>query len=239
MHPATAQGPRIAFFGGSFDPPHNGHLAVARAAMHALQLDKVLFAPVGAQPLKPHGASAGFEDRLAMTQLAIAGQPGFQVSLADAPSSPTAPSGPNYTIDTLLRLRRELPPGSTLFCLMGADSFLSLRRWHRASEIPFAAPLIVAARPGQEMADLAAALPSGIQLETAASPAPYPSKNPVLVHRLRNAAGNVAPFYVLPNLQIDISASQIRAELRRRDPGTTRLLPEAVARYIAEKGLYR
>ncbi|MGA8041301.1 MAG: adenylyltransferase/cytidyltransferase family protein, partial [Terracidiphilus sp.] len=70
MHSATAQGQRIAFFGGSFDPPHNGHLAVARAALQALQLDKVLFAPVGTQPLKPHGASAGFADRLAMTQLA-------------------------------------------------------------------------------------------------------------------------------------------------------------------------
>ncbi|MGA8042952.1 MAG: nicotinate (nicotinamide) nucleotide adenylyltransferase [Terracidiphilus sp.] len=239
MHSATAQGQRIAFFGGSFDPPHNGHLAVARAALQALQLDKVLFAPVGTQPLKPHGASAGFADRLAMTQLAIAGQPNFRVSLADAPSSPAAPSGPNYTIDTLLRLRQELPAGSVLFCLMGADSFRSLRRWHRAAEIPFAAPLIVAARPGQQMTDLAATLPAGLQLETSPSAAPQSMGTPVLVHALRNAAGDVAPFYVLPDLHIDISASQIRAEIHHQATRATHLLPESVARYIAGKGLYR
>src|SRR5271165_476001 len=93
---------RIAFFGGSFDPPHMGHLAVARAARAALGLDCVLFAPVGAQPLKPQGPSASFADRLEMTKLAIAGQPGFAISLADAPMSSGAP---NYTLETLLGLR--------------------------------------------------------------------------------------------------------------------------------------
>ena len=78
---------RVAFFGGSFDPPHLGHLAIARAARDAFHLNVVLFAPVGAQPLKPEGAAAGFEDRLAMTRLAIKGEPGFAVSLADAPKT--------------------------------------------------------------------------------------------------------------------------------------------------------
>ena len=63
---------RVAFFGGSFDPPHCGHLAIARAARGALALDRILFAPVGLQPLKQHGASASFADRVAMTRLAIA-----------------------------------------------------------------------------------------------------------------------------------------------------------------------
>ena len=69
----TRTGRRVAFFGGSFDPPHLGHLAVAWAAQAALGLDTVLFAPVGAQPLKPLGSSASYEDRLALTRLAIAG----------------------------------------------------------------------------------------------------------------------------------------------------------------------
>jgi len=151
-----SSGRRVAFFGGSFDPPHLGHLAVARAARAALGLDAVLFAPVGAQPLKPAGTAAGFDERMAMTRLAIASEPEFFLSLADAPR----PSGaPNYTIETLLNLRAELPPGSALFCLMGADSFSALRLWHRAAEIPFAAPLIVASRPGWRLDDLPSLCP--------------------------------------------------------------------------------
>src|SRR5258708_25210276 len=129
-------GGRVAFFGGSFDPPHLGHLAVARAARDALQLDRVLFAPVGAQPLKPQGSTAPFNDRLAMTQLAIAGERGFAVSLVDAPNPD---SKPNYTVETLRTLCTGLPSGGSLYCLMGADSFVSLRRWHGAAEIPFVA----------------------------------------------------------------------------------------------------
>jgi ribosome-associated protein len=157
-------GTRVAFFGGSFDPPHLGHLGVARAAQAALGLDTVLFAPVGAQPLKPRGSTAGFEDRLAMTRLAIAADTGFAVSLADAPM----PSGiPNYTLETLLRLHAELQPEGMLFCLMGADSFAGLRCWHRGAEIPFVAPLIVASRPGERLDDLKAALPAGLEIEAA------------------------------------------------------------------------
>src|ERR1700690_766755 len=95
---AFFSGSRVAFFGGSFDPPHLGHLAIARAARDAFHLDTVLFAPVGVQPLKPDGSSASFEDRLAMTRLAIDGEPGFAISLADAPKSPAPGSAqPNYT----------------------------------------------------------------------------------------------------------------------------------------------
>src|SRR3974390_698141 len=97
---------RIAFFGGSFDPPHRGHIGIARAAQYALDLDTVLFAPVGVQPLKPLGSTASFEDRVAMTALAIQGLPQFTISFADAPD----PAGtPNYTIDTLVRLREQYP----------------------------------------------------------------------------------------------------------------------------------
>src|SRR6476661_7108078 len=141
---------RIAFFGGSFDPPHLGHIGIARAAQTALQLDTVLFAPVGSQPLKPFGSTATFEDRIAMTELAIRGLPNFAISFADAPD----PSGePNYTIDTLHRLQAQFP-SAQIFTLMGADSFLSLSRWYRGNEIPFVAPLIVASRPGQRLEDM-------------------------------------------------------------------------------------
>ncbi|MDE3187713.1 MAG: nicotinate (nicotinamide) nucleotide adenylyltransferase [Acidobacteriota bacterium] len=245
MADPAIQGSRVAFFGGSFDPPHRGHLAVAHAARAALQLDSVLFAPVGAQPLKPHGSTAGFADRVAMTRLAIANEPAFAVSLVDAPT----PTGrPNYTIDTLERLRDELPGGGTLFCLMGADSFHGLRQWHRGAEIPFVAPLIVASRPGQPLTDLASALPPGLSIDP--EPALPGAAQPAHVHlrclTLRNAAGAATPFYLLPGLHIDISASQIRSQIRRqaqaapgRQPPEHELLPPAVSDYIATHNLYR
>ncbi|MGC9158136.1 MAG: nicotinate (nicotinamide) nucleotide adenylyltransferase [Terracidiphilus sp.] len=237
---------RVAFFGGSFDPPHRGHLAVARAAQAALGLDAVLFAPVGAQPLKPRGSTAAFAHRAAMTRLAIAGDPGFELSLADEPR----PSGqPNYTIDTLLSLRAALPPSSTLFCLMGADSLSALRRWHRAAEIPFLAPLIVASRPshfGWSPESLAAALPAGLLLE--APPQPEPAAPPAPAELdlwravVRNSAGDRAPLYLLPGLDVEISASQLRRRMRasRADqPPPEDLLTPAVAAYIRAHRLYR
>jgi len=279
---APPTGRRVAFFGGSFDPPHLGHLAIARAACDAFHLDKVLFAPVGAQPLKPEGSSASFDDRLAMTRLAIAGQPAFEVSLADAPKSPNSRGlrpnyTPNYTIDTLNALRAEFKPDCALYCLMGADSFFGLRRWHRAAEIPYAAALIVASRPGQPLdgpgqplAELTSALPAGLTLE------PAPDQNSLEPNTLEidrnesganrsgvavraflivNPAGDRAPFYVLPGLDVEISASDIREAIRKAGPpvpgigastgaepgsdAVQTMLPVAVAQYIRANGLYR
>jgi nicotinate-nucleotide adenylyltransferase len=253
MDEAPSSGSRVAFFGGSFDPPHQGHLAVARAARAALALDTILFAPVGAQPLKPQGSTASFEDRLAMTRLAIAGEAGFAISLIDAPRPSAAP---NYTLDTLVQLRAELPPGGTLFCLMGADSFLGLRRWHRAAEIPFVAPLIIASRPGQPLEGLRAALPPGLAMEPVAGPIPTADEvlataNPaatleVRSYLLSNPAGETAPLYLLPGLHIEISASQIRDLIREQVHGVpeasipqSEVLPIAVLDYIRLHGLYR
>jgi nicotinate-nucleotide adenylyltransferase len=241
--PPGRGGRRIAFFGGSFDPPHRGHLAVARAARAALGLDRVLFAPVGAQPLKMHGATAGFQDRLAMTRLAIAGEPGFAVSLADAPN----PSGaPNFTLETLQGLRAGLLPECTLYCLMGADAFFGLSNWHRAAEIPFVAPFIVAARPGQRLDDLKAALPPGLTLQSAPQEDKTESGVELRAFFLMNPAGDRAPFYLLPGLDVEISASEIRTRIRaqvRAAPASPcagdALLPAAVADYVRAHGLYR
>jgi nicotinate-nucleotide adenylyltransferase len=235
---------RVAFFGGSFDPPHLGHLAVAHAARVGLELDLVLFAPVGAQPLKSNGAAASFEDRLAMTRLAIAGEPGFEVSLADAPNTT---GEPNYSLETLERLRVELGPACKLYFLMGADSFLSLRQWHRASEIPFAAPLIVASRPGQQLEDVRTALPAGLAIEAAAERDRAVGNVEVRGFEVRNRAGERTEFYLLPGLDCEISATEVRARMRTwmreqaavSDSGSARLVPEAVAEFVKAHGLYR
>jgi nicotinate-nucleotide adenylyltransferase len=239
MNEAIRAGARVAYFGGSFDPPHLGHVAVARAAREALQLDVVLFAPVGAQPLKTRGSTASFDHRVAMTRLAIADGEGMSLSLADAP---TASGEPNYSIEALMRLQAELPARCTLFFLMGADSFLSLRRWHRAAEIPFVAPLIVASRPGQRLDDLRAAMPEGLTMEPAACPEKNPAGIEVRCYSVANAARARAPFYLLPDLDVEISASEIRAQIRAAGAGAgeeRKLLPAPVADYVRAHGLYR
>ena len=237
MHPSPGDARRIAFFGGSFDPPHMGHLGIARAAQALLQLDTVLFTPVGSQPLKPLGPRASFEDRLAMTELAIRGLPNFAISFADAPD----PSGePNYSIDTLHRLQAQFS-SAQLFTLMGADSFLSLRRWYRGSDIPFLAPLIVASRPGQGLQHLAAELPDGLTVH--ANPHSIENRPGTLeIYTVQNASGAEAPLYLLPGLEIEISASEIRENV---SAALTHLceahniLPDAVCDYISSHHLYR
>ena len=125
---------------------------------------------------------------------------------------------------------------------MGADSFLSLRRWHRGAEIPFAAPLIVASRPGQSLGDLAAVLPDGLSVDCRNACATLPHADTELrTYTLRNASRPNAPFYLLPGLHIEISASEIRRQVhaaRGRLSSGHDLLPDTVAEYIAAHNLY-
>ncbi len=232
MSSASSGDQRIAFFGGSFDPPHIGHVAIAVAAQQALALDRVLFAPVALQPLKPTGSSASFEDRLAMLRLAIAGHPGFELSLLDAPN-PAYPS-PNYTFDTLIELRRSLSSQSELlqtelFLLLGADSFRTLRNWHRASELLFLANLVVASRPHEDLGNLQASLPSGISV---ASQANRPNQ-----YRLTDPAGKESQLILLPDLHYDVSATQLRNQIQGQSAQPP-LLDRAVLEYIREHHLY-
>ena len=128
---------------------------------------------------------------------------------------------------------------------MGADSFFSLRRWHRSAEIPFAAPLIVASRPGQRLDDLRVALPEGLTMDSA--PGEEATSSGVVIRSclLHNPAGESVPFYLLPGLNVEISASQLRDWMRdqvRAVPGNSmagrELLPQAVFEYIRSHKLY-
>ena len=135
---------RVALFGGTFDPIHRGHLAIAAAAADSFGLNRVLFAPAGRQPLKPEGTPTVFEDRVAMARLACEVDARFEVSEEDAPR---ADGSPNYTVDTVARLL-EQSAGEWLFVLVGADSFLDLARWHEPERLLGLAEWIVVSRPG-------------------------------------------------------------------------------------------
>ena len=220
---------RIAFFGGTFDPPHRGHLAIAKAAMDRLALDQVMVAPVGTQPLKRESNSTNFADRLNMVRLAFAGEPGFTISLADAPRPDGAP---NYTIDVLREIKAALAPGDELFCLLGADSFLTMRRWHRAADLLFVCDFIVAGRPGFSLDDVAAALPDGVRRSCNEA-----ESRRLATCRLSNG-GRRSHIHLMPDLEMDISATEIRAAVQG-EGSTEDLLAPAVVRFIRKKNLYR
>jgi len=137
---------RLGYFGGSFDPPHLGHLALARAAADAFALDCVLFVPTASQPLKPAGAVAGYSDRLAMVELLCTQQPRDLRFTASDLEAPLGPPAARYTIDTLTRLRDE-EPEAELFVLVGTDAFRDLPRWRSPAELLHIAEWIVVARP--------------------------------------------------------------------------------------------
>lgn len=221
---------RVALFGGSFDPPHCGHIKIARAAKAFLGLDRVLMAPVGKQPLKSGLQNTSFQDRLQMVLLAVAKEEGIEASDADAPLSDNRP---NYTLDTLKKLHRSLGPETDLFFLMGADSLHTFQNWHRAEELLFTAEFIIAARPGFALTDLAQALPSGIQFSGSLEPAS--SATSLL---LTNAAGAQTHLHLLPNLREDISATDVRAALKAGNEKQV-IVPAAVLQYIQKNNLYR
>jgi len=141
---------RIGYFGGTFDPPHRAHLRVAQAAADAYNLDRILLAPTGHQPLKSHDAFASYEDRLAMTRLLCADDPRLEVSELDAPH---ADGSPNFTVEALQTLQKE-QPNAELFVIAGADSFLTLRSWRDSEQLLQMADWIVAARPETSLDDL-------------------------------------------------------------------------------------
>ena len=141
---------RLGFFGGSFDPPHRGHMAIARAAADAFKLERVLFAPTGLQPLKPGGAQASYEDRLAMVELVTANDDGFIASDVD---HPRADGRANYTVDALSTLAR-LGEKAAIYSIVGADSFLELPRWREAHRLLRLAEWIVSTRPGFDLGSL-------------------------------------------------------------------------------------
>jgi nicotinate-nucleotide adenylyltransferase len=133
---------RLGVFGGTFDPPHVGHLAMAEWARVRLELDRVLFVPAGRPPHKPRARVSSAAARLAMTRLAVRGNPAFEVSPIEVRSP-----APSYTVDTLRRLRAARP-NARWFLLIGADSLDEFHTWREPEAILALATLAVASRPG-------------------------------------------------------------------------------------------
>jgi len=142
--------PRLGVLGGSFDPPHVGHLAIASEAFAALGLDRVLFVPAAAPPHKHAAVGSTPGVRLELTGLAVAGDPRFAVSDIELVH------GLVYTADTLTALR-ELHAVRDLVFILGSDSLVQLETWHRPAELLRLCHLAVAPRPGDPPEAVAAA----------------------------------------------------------------------------------
>ncbi len=142
---------RVGLFGGTFDPPHLGHLVLAEWARARLALDRVIFMPAGTPPHKRGRRLSAAAHRLAMTRLAARGNPAFEVSALEARRR-----GPSFTVDTLQALRAR-HPGARLFLLLGADSLAEFATWREPAAIARLATLVVAARPGPAPRALAGA----------------------------------------------------------------------------------
>ena len=130
---------RVGVFGGTFDPVHVGHLAIANAALDELGLEWVYFVPARRSPLKENGPVAKAEDRLAMLTVATADEPRFRVSRIELDRK-----GPSFTVDTLETLRGE----GDLFLILGSDAYSDFARWREPERIRALATVVLAARPG-------------------------------------------------------------------------------------------
>jgi nicotinate-nucleotide adenylyltransferase len=133
---------KLAIFGGTFDPIHDGHLALAREAAARFQLDRVLFVPAAHPPHKAGVTHAPFAARVRMAELACQDDPRFEVSRLE---EGTARS---YSIDTIKKVRAGLAPGDQLFFLIGADAFAEIRTWHRWRDVARGVRFLVVSRPG-------------------------------------------------------------------------------------------
>ncbi len=209
--PATAtENPRrVGLLGGTFDPPHLGHLMIAETARVALQLESVLFVPAGEPWLKSGQQITAATHRLRMVELAVADNPYFHVCDCEIRRS-----GATYTVDTLHELRSAYPGDAELYFIVGSDVLCEFHRWKEPESILALCRLAVIERPGG---------PSD-GMET-------------LARRFPSAIANGA-VVSLAGPRVDFSASELRRTLAT-GRSVRYQVPDAVAQYITEHHLYR
>lgn len=210
----------IGLMGGTFNPVHLAHLRIAEEARESFGLDRVLFIPAGDPPHKPLAGEIPFSQRCEMVQLAIAGNPAFELSDIEGQRG-----GKSYSIDTISLFRAQRP-GDELFFIIGSDSFFEIGLWHRYAEIFRLCNLIVVERPGRPVTDPLSALPVAIRGEFS-----YTSES----HRLQHESGPIVHF--LKGCPLDISSTDIR-HLLASGRSITYLVPSTVETYITTQRIY-
>jgi len=201
---------RVGIMGGTFDPIHLGHLIPAQYAWHHLGLARLLLVPSASPVHRPRHAPAPGEHRLRMCRLAAASLPGFSACDVEV-----ARPQPSYTVLTLRYLAESLPPGTDLVLLIGEDNLSSLHTWHRVRDILTLATVAVLPRPVADPQDLTA-----------------------LGEALGRGAVDSLLAARVPSPLVPISATLVRDRVRA-GRSIAGLVPQSVARYIEDTGLYR
>jgi len=226
---ANGRSRKIGLFGGSFDPIHVGHVAVARAAQRRFHLEQVLFIPLGRPPHKVRHRLAPFPHRFAMVALACAGHPQFVPSLAEA--------GPElggqrvyYSIDTVRHFRHVFHRhGDHLYFILGADSFLKIPMWKEYVALLNSCNFIVASRPGFRSDVLRMVIPRELLGRPHASAA---SADPHAIALRRTTV------HLLDSVASDVSATEVRRRCHRGQ-SIRGLVPPLIEEYIGKQALYR
>jgi nicotinate-nucleotide adenylyltransferase len=214
----------IALLGGSFDPVHHGHVALAELFAQLLHPDQLRIMPAGQPWQKKDGLQASDVDRVAMLELAFSAA----AAKVTIDTREIERHTPTYTVDTLRELRRELGPDASIVFLMGADQLQKLDSWIDWKDLFALANFGVAARPGYQLD--AAALPPAVAQELAARLA-----TPEEVRA--STAGRVCLAHTLA---VDISATEVRAALRANEEAkVSALLAPQVLDYIQHHHLYK
>jgi nicotinate-nucleotide adenylyltransferase len=231
----------IGLFGGTFDPIHRGHFALARAAQERCNLSRIFFVPANMPPHKQRQPLLAFPHRYAMIALATAQAKDFAPSLLEAPEdfgseSPgkekTRMAKPNYTIDTVKRLKQSFKKADRLFLLIGIDAFADIANWHQAEALFRECEFVVAGRPGFSLADVANALPPSLR----------PRVEVTRPFHKQAATGDLVlkgvTIHLLDEVYQPISSTAIR-EAAAAGKALGRFVDPAVADYIKKMGVYK
>jgi nicotinate-nucleotide adenylyltransferase len=231
----------IGLFGGTFDPIHRGHLALARAARERCNLSRILFVPANVPPHKQRQPLSAFAHRYAMIALATAQEKDFAPSLLEAPEDSDTGGAtkekvrvakPNYTVDTVKRLKQSFKKADRLILLIGIDAFADIAKWHQAEALFRECEFVVASRPGFSLADVANALPASLR----------PRVEVTRPFHKQAATGDLVlkgvTIHLLDEVYQPISSSAIREATAAGKP-VGRFVEPAVADYIKKVGLYK
>ncbi|HVE55774.1 MAG TPA: nicotinate-nucleotide adenylyltransferase [Pyrinomonadaceae bacterium] len=215
---------RIAFYGGSFDPLHKGHLTIAHVLSEIFKLDEFVFIPAFHAPHKKEKKPTSAFHRFAMLALATNDQPHIKVSKMelDVPERP-------YSVETLTRLKNELID-TQIFFVMGADSWAEITTWREWETVLTLVNIIVVTRPDYEIGF--AHVTDEIRERIIDLRKPKPENQ----SEIQNPKSKI---YITDSVQIDVSATEIRQKIKEKTNDWHEDVPQAVAKYIEKYELYK